>query len=141
MIRLPDMITKGAEIDYGHYKNGLYLGATFVGLFCAVTGRPLCQIALRVRQAWSPRWFTRWFGGSAQISWSMAFVSALLGTYSHVVLDSIMHRDMTPFAPLTSSNPMLDLIGIGFLHLMCFGLGVIGVLVIALRTVTDDRSA
>jgi membrane-bound metal-dependent hydrolase YbcI (DUF457 family) len=94
-----------------------YLGATLVGLACALTGRHMCQFALRV------------FERTASISWGVAFTSAFIGTYSHVFLDSIMHRDVIPLAPFSTANSMLLLMSLPVLHLLCLGLGVIGVLV------------
>ncbi|MGH8241674.1 MAG: hypothetical protein ACREXP_32275, partial [Steroidobacteraceae bacterium] len=34
-------------------------------------------------------------------------LGAIAGTYSHVVLDSLMHADMRPFAPFSDANPLL----------------------------------
>jgi hypothetical protein len=104
-----------------------YVGATLVGLVCALTGRPICQFALRA------------LGGSVTIPWSLAFTSALIGTYSHVFLDSIMHPDVAPFRPFTAVNPTLDLVSVPLLHLLCVVLGVVGVLgYVILRR--DDRA-
>src|SRR5262245_1529736 len=46
-----------------------YVGATIVGLACALTGRPVCQLALRVCRAWAPPSFARLRGRSATIPW------------------------------------------------------------------------
>ena len=105
-----------------------YLGATFVGLACTLTGRPICQLALRKCEAWLGSPFTRWFGQSVGISWGVSFVSAFIGTYSHVLLDSIMHRDLTPFSPFSDANPFLHLVSVPMLHLLCVVLGVAGIL-------------
>jgi Domain of unknown function (DUF4184) len=118
-----------------------YLGATVVGLACAITGRPICQLALRAWRAWLPPRLTGLFGRSATIRWKVAFLSALIGTYSHVFLDSIMHPDVKPFSPWTSSNPMLDLVSVRMLHLLCVGLGVIGLLVLPFRTSEGDNAS
>jgi membrane-bound metal-dependent hydrolase YbcI (DUF457 family) len=85
------------------------VGATVVGSFCALAGRPLLQ------------YFT-----SARIPLRSAWFAALIGTYSHVFLDSIMHPDMVPFRPFTTVNPMLHLMDVGLLHVLCVVLGVLG---------------
>jgi membrane-bound metal-dependent hydrolase YbcI (DUF457 family) len=36
-------------------------------------------------------------------------LGAIAGTYSHVVLDSLLHADMRPFAPFSAANPLLGL--------------------------------
>ena len=118
-----------------------YLGATLVGLACALTGRPIGQLALRAWQAWFPAPFTGMFGPSVSIPWHAAFLSAFLGTYSHVFLDSIMHRDIMPLSPFTTTYPMLHVVSLSFLHLLCLALGLIGVLVLPFRVTRDDPSA
>lgn len=118
-----------------------YIGATLVGVVCALTGRPICQAGLRVWLAWFPPSLTRLYGSTVRISWTVAFRSAFLGTYSHVFLDSIMHRDMMPWSPLTATNPMLHAISLSLLHLVCFVLGIVGLIVIPLRASKDDPLA
>ena len=49
-------------------------------------------------------------------------------TYSHVVLDSIMHSDMRPLAPLSGDNVLLHVVSAGGLHLLCVLSGVLGAL-------------
>ena len=45
-------------------------------------------------------------------SWPVAMVSALIGSFSHVLLDSVMHADVEPFAPLFPDNPFLGLLSV-----------------------------
>lgn len=118
-----------------------YLGATIVALVCAPTGRFICQLALRAWKAWFPAALTALFGRSIRIPWRVAFISAFLGTYSHVFLDSIMHRDVTPMSPFSQANPMLSIISLSLLHSLCFALGVAGVLVLPFRAAKDDPPA
>jgi hypothetical protein len=108
-----------------------WLGATAVGLACAVTGRPVCQFALQLWYGRFPESLTRIFPGAATISWKAALLSSLLGTYSHVLLDSLMHRDMEPCSPWSSSNPLLRLISTPILHGICVGLGALGIACLA----------
>jgi membrane-bound metal-dependent hydrolase YbcI (DUF457 family) len=63
------------------------------------------------------------------ISWFVACVSALIGTYSHVVLDSIMHGDVEPLVPFTSTNVLLGLMSIEALHWFCVFSGLLGAVV------------
>lgn len=53
---------------------------------------------------------------------------AFVGTYSHVFLDSIMHSDMQPLAPLSEANGLLHVISVEGLHLLCGLAGVLGAL-------------
>jgi membrane-bound metal-dependent hydrolase YbcI (DUF457 family) len=66
-------------------------------------------------------------------------VGAALGAWSHVVLDSIMHPDVRPFAPFSDANPLLLVVSLPALHLFCVitgiaALGIIGVKWIAKRS-------
>lgn len=65
--------------------------------------------------------------------WVCLGISALVGAWSHVVFDALMHSDITPFAPFTNANPMQDLIGVGELHLACLLLFLAGYGWIGLR--------
>lgn len=55
-------------------------------------------------------------------------VGALVGTLSHVALDSIMHTDMQPLAPWRLHNGLLGMIGVDALNLACLVIGSISVL-------------
>jgi membrane-bound metal-dependent hydrolase YbcI (DUF457 family) len=99
-----------------HGFSHTYIGATLLAIASALTGRYLSEIGLRIigRKAFLP------------ISWLVAFVSAFIGTFSHVLLDSVMHRDVEPFWPLTTENGLVALVSIGTLHWLCIGSGVAG---------------
>jgi uncharacterized membrane protein len=61
---------------------------------------------------------------SPVISKQVLLGSAAFGAWSHLLLDGLMHTDMSPFAPFTKSNPMLtdDFTVAGNI---CLGLGVV----------------
>ncbi|MGH1441437.1 MAG: DUF4184 family protein [Cellvibrionaceae bacterium] len=59
-------------------------------------------------------------------SWWVAFLSAFIGTFSHVVLDSIMHSDVEPFYPFNASNNLLGIISVADLHKFCVYSAFIG---------------
>lgn len=46
-------------------------------------------------------------------------MGAALGTYSHVVLDRVMHADTRPLAPFAGTNAILGAVAVGALHLVC----------------------
>ena len=113
-----------------HGFSHTYVGATLIGVVAALTGKYAGEFGLRVlREArFSP------------IRWPVAIVSAFIGTYSHVLLDSVMHFDLEPFAPFNRANPFLHFITIDALHWVCLASGIVGavvyfaVLVFAKRT-------
>lgn len=61
-----------------------------------------------------------------ELSSKQVAIGAALGGYSHVVLDSIMHRDMQPLSPFAFSNALLGVISLSTLHLACLVCGVLG---------------
>jgi hypothetical protein len=103
-----------------------YLGATVVGVVCAVVGRPICQLVIRWWLAKPDAPFKRYFTFGDRIPLFNAALGALLGTYSHVFLDSIMHADMEPLRPWSIENPTYQAVSLFTLHAGCFIAGVLG---------------
>jgi membrane-bound metal-dependent hydrolase YbcI (DUF457 family) len=66
-------------------------------------------------------------------------IGAALGSYSHVVLDSVMHADIRPLAPFSEANPLLRVVSLDALHLACVASGVIGLGIVAIRKLLRDR--
>lgn len=62
-------------------------------------------------------------------------VAILFGGWSHVVLDSLMHADMYPFAPFSDANKMLELVSLEVLHLACLLSFVAAALVWGIRAI------
>jgi membrane-bound metal-dependent hydrolase YbcI (DUF457 family) len=94
-----------------------YIGATLIGLFSGFTGKYAGEYGLR-------------FLGQLQflpISWPVAMISAMIGSFSHVLLDSIMHDDVQPFAPFLMNNVFLDLVSVETLHKICMYSGLLGI--------------
>jgi hypothetical protein len=119
-------IIRGDAVLHGFTHT--YLGATLIALLSVVIGRPVCQFLLNY---WAPdphSPFLNWLRGPKLISWPAAIAGAFVGTYSHVFLDSIMHSDIQPLAPLSDANALLHVISVGGLHLLCVLSGVLGIL-------------
>lgn len=53
-------------------------------------------------------------------------LSALAGTWSHVVLDSVMHADITPWAPWSGANGLYAWVSLSTLHGLCVAGMVVG---------------
>lgn len=84
------------------------LGALLIGTLALLLGKPMSEFILKYRQ------FEHW-----KISWRVATVSALFGSFSHVLLDALMHSDMSPFYPLSNSQILLNLIPYTWLLYSC----------------------
>jgi len=93
-----------------------YIGASLLAVLSALSGKYLAEFGLKLigHTEFLP------------ISWAVAFVSAAIGTFSHVVLDSVMHHDIEPFWPLSPGNALLEVISVSALHWLCIGTGIVG---------------
>lgn len=94
------------------------MGATLIGLLCGATGKHLGEWGLHVLRR--PR--------HLPISWGVSFASAFIGTFSHVLIDSVMHADVLPFYPFNQASPMHAFISIDALHVLCLATAVLGAL-------------
>jgi len=101
-----------------HGFSHTYIGAALLALFSALSGKYLSEIGLFVLGL-NPHW-------QVKIAWWVCFLSAFIGTFSHVLLDSIMHSDVEPFFPATKENMFLGLISIQVLHKVCLYSGLAG---------------
>lgn len=106
-----------------HGVSHTYLAALPIALLAAVTGKGLAQSALRLGAR----------GAAVTLPWWVALTSALIGSVSHVALDSVIYRDMRPFDPLSPANPLLGLVSVSDVHAISVVAGVVGVAVLALR--------
>jgi membrane-bound metal-dependent hydrolase YbcI (DUF457 family) len=96
-----------------------YVGAILIAIFAALTGKYLTEFGLktlRISKSESP----------ISIVWWVVFLSAFIGSFSHVLLDSIMHSDAEPFFPFTLDNQFLGLIPVSMLHKVCLYSGLVG---------------
>ena len=116
--------------DVLHGVTHTWLGALVIGSVAAVIGKPISSMVLRWRKIAHP-----------PLTWLAAMTGAYVGTFSHVLLDAIMHVDMAPAWPLLRGNPMLDLINIDQLHLACLAAGVVGLTMALMRAEAQARSS
>lgn len=114
-----------------HGFSHTYLGATLLAILSALSGKYLAELGLKILGL-----STR--AQPVHISWRIAFFSAFLGTYSHVILDSIMHADIQPYYPFAAGNHLLGVLGIEQLHKFCFYSGLAGGIIYSLIEVVRD---
>ena len=113
------------------------IGATVLALICAYWGRSGCERLLRSWNSSLSPAQSKWLVVVPAIAPRTAVISALLGAWSHVLLDALMHADVQLLWPLSASNGIRGLIDLGHLHLLCVFLGVAG----AVRLVVTAASA
>lgn len=103
-----------------HGATHTWLGALLIAPVAAVSGKPLSEFGLRVLGI-SPA------DDPIRIAWWVAWASAFIGTFSHVLLDAIMHADLEPLAPFAGGNTLLGLLDVAQLHQFCIYAGLVGV--------------
>ncbi|MFG6414429.1 hypothetical protein ACG02S_11030 [Roseateles sp. DC23W] len=102
-----------------------YVGATLVAL--AMVG----AWAL-LRRVLPPRWV----GG---LTLKRVAVGALLGAWSHVVLDSVMHVDIQPLQPLSADNGLFRIVSLLTLHGACVAAALGALAVMGVRRLLARR--
>ena len=94
-----------------HGFSHTFVGASGLAAVAALSGKYLSEFGfMLLRMNHDP---------AIRIRWWVAFLSAFLGSYSHVLIDGVMHGDMHPFWPFNESNPMLGWVAVDTLHRMC----------------------
>ena len=97
-------------------------GAAAIGTVAGLIGRQISALVLQwLRIPHHP------------FTWTASFLGAYVGTFSHVLLDGLMHPDMHPWWPFSPANPLLGAIHTDWLHIGCAAAAVVGGAVVALR--------
>lgn len=73
------------------------------------------------------------------LEWPAVAAGALLGTLTHIALDSIMHADIRPLAPFSQANALYALVPIGPLQWACVAAGILGAAVLGVRALLAKR--
>ena len=112
-----------------HGPTHTLLGALVIGTLAGIIGKPISAAILR------------WLAiPHYPFTWSASFIGAYVGTFSHILLDGIMHADMSPWLPISSENTLLGLISIDHLHLACMLAAVLGAAIVAYRFKAQGRA-
>jgi membrane-bound metal-dependent hydrolase YbcI (DUF457 family) len=103
-----------------------YIGSTFAAALVVLAFIPCRRLAFNL-----PPWPLL---GWRHLGVSAVLLGALAGAWSHVLFDSVMHGDITPFAPFTNANPLYLLVPLQVLHLGCVIAGALAFLWYLLRS-------
>ena len=104
------------EKQYLHIITHNLLGASLIGCLAFLIGKPISEWVLRFILK-----YRDW-----RISWKTAAASALIGSYSHILLDTFMHHDVYFFYPWILKNPLANLIPYSALFYSCIFMAIIG---------------
>lgn len=101
-----------------HGFSHTFLGGSLLAVFSALSGKYLSEFGLKILKLNS--------SFPVKIKWSVSFLSAFIGCFSHVFLDSVMHGDVEPFYPVSLNNQFLGMISVSALHKVCLYSGLFG---------------
>ena len=104
-----------------------YLGATIVAIILSVGIYPFRKYLNEI---------VAFFGLRQESSFRHIFPASIIGTYSHVLLDSFLYVEMNPLFPLLG-NPFVGFLAFGFVYNLCLALGIIGFFVYVLRVLLN----
>jgi len=62
-----------------------------------------------------------------------ALLGGLIGAWSHLALDSMMHHDIKPFWPFLSENKFLGLLSSNSILYGCVGFFIIGIVIFIIK--------
>jgi hypothetical protein len=103
-----------------------YLGATIVAAVFAVVGKPASQVIKSIWNQIAKRCPDVDLSVPVHTSWLASVVAAVVGAYSHILLDSLFHADLQPLQPWSARNPLLGILSPTMLQVVCVSLGIIG---------------
>lgn len=109
-------------------------GATLIGLICALFFRKLCgNYIMKWNKNLHPidrKWLEV---RNPKINIFEALLGGLIGAWSHLILDSMMHEDIKPLWPFISSNSLLGLLSPDLILYLCLGLLATGIFIFIIR--------
>ena len=116
-----------------HGISHTYAGAAVLGALVAVAAPVACNPILRRYNQEAKAMRLPWLASEDRISRPAAAVGAFVGTFSHVLLDSLMHADMQPLWPAAAANALLFKVDVDAVYNGCLYAGVLGLAVWLVR--------
>lgn len=109
------------------------IGATLIAILCATFGKSWCEGAIGIwNEEIKGKPEAKWLTSEEKISKTSAWSGALIGAWTHLLLDSFMHFDIKPLSPFSNANILLERVSLAFLHTICVASGILGLLAIVL---------
>ena len=115
------------DSDVLHGPTHTYLGALAIAAIVAVISPYLCRPILRRWNSELSFYHLDWLVTPESFKLFPVIAGACSGTISHVLLDSIMHVDITPLAPFSKANELQGIVTIDVLHQFCVLTGLFGI--------------
>ena len=132
-------LVRGDDLLHQFFHTGL--GATLIAFTAWAIGRPASGLALAVWNRTLCATRASFIAAAGAIPQRAALSGAVIGAASHLVLDSIMHHDVAPFAPFSSINPLLDALPLTTLEAGCLVAGILGAAGLGYRQWANRRAS
>lgn len=113
------VVRAGLGSSHLHGFTNTIAGATVVLLVTVPVGKPLCERLLRWWNRNVSPGQARWLQVSTCIPSAAAWAGGVLGVYSHLILDAMMHADARPWTPFAEGNPLVGYLSVAQLYLAC----------------------
>ncbi len=110
-----------------------YVGATIIMVLTALIFMLSLKLASRLKL---PNLF-HWQSLKPIPIW----LGAAAGSYSHIVLDSVMHSDIAPLSPFSETNALYQLVPLRELHLFCVFSALAALAILGVRGLLKARHA
>ena len=103
-----------------------YLGVTIVAVILAILGKPISQWMKMVWNKIASQCCESDLSVSVETTWMASIAGAMVGAYSHILLDSVFHADIEPLQPWSATNRLFGLLSSHTIEITCLILGVSG---------------
>lgn len=117
-----------------HGATHTLIGAGLIGVVTALAGRSAIN-----RAGWMYGRLRTGSGIPFHITRAQSWVGALLGTFSHLAMDAVMHEDMHPLLPFSDANPWLEVTWTQHVYLGCVIAGMLGLLLVLIRAASQSE--
>ena len=109
-------------------------GATLIGLICALYFRKLCGNYIMKWNKSLHQIDRKWLEvRNYKIHLYEGITGGLIGAWSHLILDSLMHHDIKPLWPFMTNNSLLGLLSPDLILYFCSGLFITGIVIFLYR--------
>jgi len=115
---------RGAAVLHGVTHS--YLAAMIIAIVVIMVAPPICRPFLVRWNKEAAYYRLPWLAESADFRLFPVAFGALIGTFSHVALDSLIYGEMRPLVPWSDENSLFGLASTGSLTRICLALGVVG---------------
>jgi hypothetical protein len=119
-------LVRGSNVLHGPTHN--YLAALAIAVVVAFISPTICRPVLRRWNSELTFYRLAWLVEAESFAPAPVVAGAFAGTLSHVILDSIMHADISPLAPWSDTNALRGCVSVSALYQFCVLAGLLGAL-------------